>query len=163
VRFVKIPFSLSFRLALAGALSAFACGSPMVSSPSDLPSSVSSPTPVATATPTPATAPDPTPTPSSTPATTPTPSTGLSYNQDLKRVFDSDCTGCHSASNPTAGYSMATYSAVMQDVRPGDPNCNLVKITRPNDVMYQNFSGDRAEKAALVYDWVVKYGAALNR
>ena len=58
---------------------------------------------------------------------------------------------------------MTTYNAVIRDVQPGDPNCNLVKLTRPDDAMYQNFSGDRAAKAALVYDWVVKYGAAQSR
>ena len=58
---------------------------------------------------------------------------------------------------------MTTYGSIVKDVWPGDPESTLVKITRPGDAMYQNFSGDRAAKAALVYDWVVKYGAAQNR
>src|SRR5512133_881449 len=41
--------------------------------------------------------------------TTPTPSpTGpLSYNQDLKPIFDSDCVYCHSNSRPLGNYSMS--------------------------------------------------------
>lgn len=121
------------------------------------PSAATTPSPAATP------APSPTPIPSATPVSTPSPDPGLSYNQDLKPIFDNDCVGCHSASNPIAGYSMATYAGVLRDVRPGDPNCTLVSITRPNEVMYANFSGDRAAKAAKVYDWVVKYKAAQNR
>ncbi len=140
-----------------------ACGVPQGTGPSSLPASSSSPAPAVTPTPAPTPTPTPVGTPAPTPVATPTPNPGLAYNPDLKRVFDSDCIGCHSNSEPTAGYSLTTYGGVMKDVRPGDPSCTLVKITRPDDSMYEKFSGDRAAKAAMVYDWVVKYGAAQNR
>jgi hypothetical protein len=148
-------------LVSAGALVGAACALSPGAGPSDVPTSASSPSPLPTPQVTPT--PTPAPTPLATPSATPTPNPGLSYDQDLKRVFDSDCIGCHRAANPIAGYSMTTYAAVIRDVRPGDPNCTLVKITRAGDAMYQNFSGDRDAKAALVYDWVVKYGAAQSR
>ena len=149
--------SLIFGTILAGT----ACGVSQGTGPSSLPASSSSPTPAVT--PTPASTPTRAAPPTPTPAATPTPNPGLAYNPDLKRVFDADCIGCHNDGDPTAGYSTATYSSIMKDVRPGDPNCTLVKITRSTDAMYEKFSGDRAAKAALVYDWVVKYGAAQNR
>ena len=102
------------------------------------------------------------PTASTTPAA-PSPGQPLSYNQDLKPVFDSDCVFCHSGSRPSAGYSMSTYQQVMAAVSPGNAFSPLVVTTQPNGSMYRYFSGDRQTKANMVHDWVVLYGAAQTR
>ena len=94
--------------------------------------------------------------------TTPTPSpTGaLSYNQDLKPIFDSDCVYCHSNSRPLGNYSMSSYAAVLRAVVPGSASSRLVSTTQQGGSMYRYFSGDRATKAALVKAWVVDNKAA---
>jgi hypothetical protein len=119
------------------------------------------PSPTPTPTPTPAPAPTPSPTPTPTP--TPTPSAVLSYDQDLKPVFDMDCVRCHGGSRPSAGYNMTTYAGVMALVRPGDANSILVQATRSGGLMYGQFSGDRAAKADMVRRWVVDNNAAQSR
>jgi hypothetical protein len=116
-----------------------------------------SPTPSPTPTPAPSPAPTPTPTP------TPTPGATLSYDQDLKPVFDADCVRCHGGSRPSAGYNMSTYAGVMAFVRPGDANSILVQVTRSGGLMYSQFSGDRAAKSDMVRRWVVDNNAAQSR
>lgn len=98
--------------------------------------------------------------------TTPTapPSTqALSYNQDLKPIFDSDCTVCHSGSRPSAGYSTSTYSGVMRDVTPGSANSRLVIWTQPGGTMYRFWTGNASQKAAMVRQWVVGDNAQQTR
>jgi hypothetical protein len=87
----------------------------------------------------------------------------LAYTPDLKPIFDSDCTYCHSGSRPSAGYSMSTYAAVMQDVVAGNASSRLVTTTQPSGSMYRYWSGDRAGKAAMTRSWVVDYKAAQTR
>ncbi len=106
-----------------------------------------------TTTPTPGTS-SPSPTP------TPTPTTNLTYTQNLRAVFNSDCVVCHGSSGAAAGYSMATYASVMRDVIPGNANSRLVVWTQPNGTMYRYFSGNRASKADMVKQWVVNNNAA---
>ena len=48
----------------------------------------------------------------------------------------------------------------MTEVRIGDASCKLVVATQPGGSMYGYFSGDRQMKAAMVFRWVVVYGAA---
>lgn len=40
----------------------------------------------------------------------------LTYANDLKRVFDNNCVGCHGGSNPEAGLSLASYLEVREAV-----------------------------------------------
>jgi hypothetical protein len=82
---------------------------------------------------------------------------------DLKPVFDSDCTRCHSGSRPSASYNMSTYAGVMAMVQAGSASSRLVVVTRSNGSMYSHFTGDRAAKADLVLRWVVNNGAAASR
>jgi hypothetical protein len=58
---------------------------------------------------------------------------------------------------------MNTYGQVMQDVRPGDAASRLVVTTQPSGSMYQYWSGNQQEKAALVFNWVVVYNAQETR
>ena len=97
------------------------------------------------------------------PTPAPTPGQALSYNQDLKPIFDSDCVFCHSGSRPSAGYSMSTYAGVMRDVAPGNPNSRLVIWTQPGGSMYRFWSGSASQKAAEVRQWVVTYNAQQAR
>ena len=81
----------------------------------------------------------------------------ITYTDDLRSVFATDCLRCHGASSPAGGYSVADYDSVMKAVRPGDPSSPLVVATQPRGSMFEHFSGDRLIKSSLVYTWVVEY------
>jgi hypothetical protein len=87
----------------------------------------------------------------------------LAYDPDLKAVFASDCVSCHGGFRVDAGYSMTTYAQVMRAVQPGNPSSLLIYVTQRNGVMYPFFSGNRAAKAQMVYDWIVANQAAETR
>ena len=78
---------------------------------------------------------------------------------DLQPFFATDCFQCHGQGRAFGGYSMNTYAEVMKDVRPGDAASKLVVTTQPSGSMYQYFTGDAAQKADLVFNWVVVYNA----
>ena len=46
----------------------------------------------------------------------------VTYNADVKNIIDTNCIGCHGASNPQAGLSLVTY----QQVRTAAENGNLI-------------------------------------
>ena len=52
-----------------------------------------------------------------------------------------------------------TYANVMKYVAAGNANSLLVQVTRSGGLMYSEWSGNRSQKAGLVYDWVVNSGA----
>ncbi len=98
------------------------------------------------------------------PTPAPTPSgQALSYDQDMKPIFDSDCVVCHSGSRPSAGYSMSTYAGVMRDVVPGSPNSRLVIWSQPGGTMYQFWTGNASQRASMVRQWVVNDNAQQSR
>ena len=99
------------------------------------------------------------------PAPAPTPPSGqaLSYNQDLKPIFDSDCVTCHGGSRPSAGYSMSNYAGVMRDVVPGNANSRLVVWTQPGGTMYRFWTGSASQRANMVRQWVVTNNAQQSR
>jgi hypothetical protein len=78
---------------------------------------------------------------------------------DLAPFFATDCFQCHGNGRSFGGYAMDTFPQVMRDVRPGDAASKLVVTTQPSGSMYQYFSGDRLQKADLVFNWVVVYNA----
>ncbi len=84
----------------------------------------------------------------------------LTYTNDMKPIFDSDCVVCHSGSRPSAGYSMTTYAGVMRDVSPGNANSRLVVWSQPGGTMYRFWTGNASQKAAMVRQWVVNDHAA---
>ncbi len=100
---------------------------------------------------------NPQPTPTS--PTSPSSTQSLTYTNDMKPIFNSDCVVCHSGSRPSAGYSMSTYAGVMRDVIPGNPNSRLVVWSQPGGTMYQFWSGNASQKAAMVKQWVVNDNA----
>jgi hypothetical protein len=87
----------------------------------------------------------------------------LAYTPDLLPVFASDCVVCHGGARVDAGYSMTSYAQVMRAVVPGNAASLLVIVTQPSGSMYPFFSGNRAAKAQMVFDWVVGNGAAQTR
>jgi hypothetical protein len=97
-------------------------------------------------------------------STTPSTSTQtLAYDPDLKPVFAADCVACHGGFRADAGYVMTSYAQVMRAVRPGDASSPLVIVTQRNGSMYRYFSGNRATKSQMVFDWVVTNHAAETR
>ena len=104
---------------------------------------------------------------SSSPTPNPSPPVGsgpaLSYDQDLKPIFNGDCVSCHSTSRPQGRYSMSTYAQVMAAVQPGKARSALVVTTQSNGSMYRYFSANRATKADLVRQWVVNFNAQQTR
>jgi hypothetical protein len=82
---------------------------------------------------------------------------------DLQAAFANDCLSCHNNSRAAGNYSMGTYSEVMRDVRPFDAASALVVDTQPGGSMYRYWNGDPQTKAALVFNWVVVYGAPASR
>lgn len=114
-----------------------------------------------------------TPTAPSTGTTTPTPTTpttttptALSYNQDLKALFQSDCVSCHGSSRADGNYRMTTYQQVMTAVVAGSASSRLVRVSLSGGSMYRYWSGStatRAAKAEQVRAWVVDNKAQENR
>jgi hypothetical protein len=82
---------------------------------------------------------------------------------DLQPFFATDCFQCHGNGNTFGGYAMNTYPQVMRDVRPGDAASRLVVDTQPSGSMYRYFSGDRQQKADLIFNWVVVNNAQETR
>jgi mono/diheme cytochrome c family protein len=96
-------------------------------------------------------------------ATSPPASVTVSYLQDTKAIFDSDCVVCHGPRIENAGVNLTSYQNVLRVVRPGDANSLLVQVTQLGGKMHTNISGDRLTKAALIRRWVVENNAAESR
>jgi len=103
------------------------------------------------------TSPSPTTTTSSTSNTGVTPYT---YTTDVRPILTADCTRCHNTSQHEAGYDFTSYAGVLRAVTPGNAQSILVRATGSRGVMYPEFSGDRAAKSQVIYDWVVTSNAA---
>jgi len=115
-------------------------------------SSGSGSTPTSPTSPTAPTTPDPgTPTP---PAPAPAPA-GVSYTSDIAPIMNTDCVRCHGPARRDAGYDLSTYAGAMRAVTAGSASSRLVRATQPNGLMYGALSGNRAQKAQAIYDWVV--------
>jgi hypothetical protein len=87
----------------------------------------------------------------------------ISYNQDIKPIFDRDCLECHSSRNARGNYSVATYSAAVAGQRPGDASSSVVVDCSPGGSMYRYFTGDAVTEATMVFRWMVVYNAAETR
>jgi hypothetical protein len=102
-----------------------------------------------------------TPTDPGTP-TTPTPApapAGLTYTTDIAPIMNADCVRCHGPVLHDAGYNLSTYAGVMRAVSAGSANSLLVRVTQSNGIMYPELSGNRAQKAQTIRDWVVTWKA----
>ena len=110
--------------------------------------------------------------PSTPPATTTPPPAGgggggtaitVAYTNDIRPIFQSDCTGCHNTQAPTANVDLSTYSGALRVLTPGSAASTLVQVTRQNGVMFPNLTGDRVAKSDLIQRWVVENNAAETR
>ncbi len=100
---------------------------------------------------------------SSSPSTTAASGTGATtytYTADVRPILTADCTRCHNASQHEAGYDFTTYAGVRRALTPGSASSQLVRQTQPGGGMYGELSGNRAEKAGIIRDWVVSSRAA---
>ena len=135
-------------LVLAGAVLVGAC---QYGATTDSSGSTSTPTsPTTPTTPT-------TPTNPGTP-TTPAPA-GLTYVADIAPIMNADCVRCHGPFRRDAGYDMSTYAGVMRAVTAGSASSLLIRVTQSNGIMYGELSGNRAQKAQTIHDWVVTWKA----
>ena len=87
----------------------------------------------------------------------------LAYVQDIKAIFDVDCSSCHSARDARGSYSVSTYADAVSGQRAGDARSSVVVDCAPGGSMYRYFSGDALTKATKVFRWVVVYNAAQTR
>lgn len=164
------PLALSIALVLA--LLVAACGATPTATP--VPPTA---TPVPpTATKAPATAAPSAPTATKAPAAPPTAAptatkapvaAGVTFANDIKPLFDKNCTRCHGGSNPRAGLSLGSYETALKGgnnppaVVPGDPDKSPLYTLVKNGVM--PFGGPKLAEADAqkIYDWI-KAGAANN-
>lgn len=87
-------------------------------------------------------------------------STTLTYTKDVQPLLAADCVRCHGPSRRESGVDVSTYANVMKYVVAGNANSLLVRVTRTNGLMYSEWSGNRAQKAQTVLEWVVSSKAA---
>ncbi len=59
-----------------------------------------------------------------------------------------------------AEFDFTTYNGVLAALTPGSDTSLIVRVTQPGGPMYGMLSGDRNQKAGLIYDWVVNSKAA---
>ncbi len=92
---------------------------------------------------------------------TPAPPERVTYEADIKPIFDARCVSCHSGANPAAQYGMTTLEEIMGnglDGTPnaiaGDPDCLLLVVSRPGGSMNSFYSSP--DEVALVERWVVE-------
>ncbi len=87
----------------------------------------------------------------------------VGYTLDIKPILDNDCVRCHNTRNANGRVDLSSYAAVMREVRAGNAQSTLVRVSQQGGSMYREWSGDRAAKAALVRRWVVDFQAQENR
>jgi mono/diheme cytochrome c family protein len=91
----------------------------------------------------------------------PPPPERLTYEADIKSIFDAHCVSCHGPVSPLANYDMSTYEGVLgpgTDETPnaiaGDPNSVLVTTSVVGGSM-NSFYADQ-QQVELVRRWVVE-------
>lgn len=98
---------------------------------------------------------------SPTPAITITGTGATTYTYaTVQPIFASDCVTCHGPSQKQAGVDLSSYAGVSRAVTAGSDQSTLVRVTQPGGLMYGNLSGNRTDKAGIIYDWVVNSRAA---
>lgn len=85
--------------------------------------------------------------------------TNLTYTNDIRPLLATNCVSCHGQIVQQQGPNFTTYNSVLAALTPGDASL-IVRVTQPGGLMYGMLSGDRNQKAGLIYDWVVTSKAA---
>jgi hypothetical protein len=83
----------------------------------------------------------------------------LTYATDIAPIMNADCVRCHGPVIHDAGYNLSNYAGVMRAVAAGSASSMLVRVTQSNGIMYVELSGNRAQKAQTIRDWVVTWKA----
>jgi hypothetical protein len=78
----------------------------------------------------------------------------------VQPIFASDCVSCHGPSQKQAGVDLSSFSGVSKVLSAGNKQSTVVLVTQPGGLMYSMLSGNRDQKAGMIYDWVVNSGAA---
>ena len=86
--------------------------------------------------------------------------TTLTYTNDIRPILATDCFSCHGQTVQQQGFDFTTYNGVLAALTPGSDTSLIVRVTQPGGLMYGMLSGDRNQKAGLIYDWVVNSKAA---
>jgi hypothetical protein len=86
--------------------------------------------------------------------------TSLTYTNDIRPILAADCFSCHGPAVQQQGLNFTTYNGVLAALTPGSDASLIVRVTQPGGLMYGMLSGDRNQKAGLIYDWVVNSKAA---
>ena len=86
---------------------------------------------------------------------------GISYENNARQIFAANCDGCHSGTQPPAGYRTDDYNELFgggSDSEPnviaGDPNCRL--LTRLGENPDHELSQADADE---LYEWIVNHNA----
>ena len=80
----------------------------------------------------------------------------IAYVQDIKPIFDRDCSSCHSGRETAGGlFGRAPTPTTMAGQRPGDASSSVVVDCSPGGSMYRYFTGDAVTKATMVFRWMV--------
>lgn len=88
--------------------------------------------------------------------------TGLNYGSPLSELFARHCDSCHGSEG---GYRTDTYDALfgggtdgVPNLIAGDPNCLLVRKTRPQNSMF-NWGNLSYLDSELIRNWIISYQA----
>jgi mono/diheme cytochrome c family protein len=91
----------------------------------------------------------------------PEPPDRVTYEADVKPLFDARCVSCHSGANPAAQYDMSTLDGIVgngtdgvPNAIAGDPLSRLVVESKPGGSMNSFYSSP--DEVALVERWVVE-------
>jgi hypothetical protein len=87
----------------------------------------------------------------------------LAYTQDIKPIFDRDCSRCHGPRDARGNYSVSSYRDTMNGQTPGDARSSVVVDCSPGGSMYRYFTGDAVTKATMVFRWMVVNNGAESR
>ena len=91
----------------------------------------------------------------------PAPPDRVTYEADVKPIFDARCISCHGGANPAARYDMTTLDGIkgngldgVPNAIAGDPQSLLVVKSEPGGSMNSFYSSP--DEVALVERWVVE-------
>ena len=78
----------------------------------------------------------------------------LTYDNDMKEIFNNNCIICHSGNTPPKDYDMTSYEGVITKATAGDPNSTLVIVSDDGGSMHIYY--DSEQEIEKVVQWVVE-------
>jgi mono/diheme cytochrome c family protein len=85
----------------------------------------------------------------------------VTYEADIRPIFEANCVSCHGATNPAANYSMASYEEVLGNGSDGVPNAipgdvQSLLLQKSLTTGSMNAYYDNLDEVTLVERWVVE-------